>query len=287
MFHNSTTIRRYNPQTSYTGRGARMVNVNMTWDDFKVGAFKFGHYLGKPWRVVKKYSGIGLASRLGWKATKATSRAVEQTGRTAWEVGMGAKDSVANFFTPLIGATASDIKRTLLWNVPIQSVKSGVKSAIGVLKGPWNAIKGVRAQVGGVLKNTGDIISNTIGLRGREVIKSTRNLIVDQLYNNPITYAAKPIYDEAKDLGKEIALAKYQYVEGVRQAYGNVVDGVKRMINAPKKVNDYMKQSVARRENEEAQDEIKKQQRRAKKAQEILGIDAEEAGMPPESQQVA
>ena len=110
-----------------------------------------------------------------------------------------------------------------------------------------NFVRGVRASIASIPGNTRELWNNLTAFKAVDTMRSTRNLIWD-VFKNPITHTFGPILSPIVEVGKEIGRAKWQYVEGTRQAARDVVGGARRIKNAPSVATENWKMNIAQRE---------------------------------------
>ena len=228
--------------------------ANYSGKEFKMDLIKT-KYFG---RGIKKWLGkaswifggpiIWKGLGLGAKGVGYTVKGAEWTYETAKEGVLGLKDMTVKPAYRMVGAVAQDIKKTGFWEVPKASLAAMFRTPLAALLSPYNFfVKGVRASIASIPNNAKDIWNNFTSFKPIETIRSTRNLVWDIL-KNPFTKTVGPIVSPVAEVGKEIGRAKWQYVEGTRQALDDVASGWNRIKNAPSVATEKWKMSIAERE---------------------------------------
>jgi hypothetical protein len=186
----------------------------------RLGAAVFWDYM----RPIRKVAGIPflpvtvpakVAGKLAYAGLAHGVNAAEWTAHATREVAKGIFQGTVK---PAAMITKS---RTLTrfgrysYNVPIASVKAGVKTPLALLAAPWRTVLGVRDAIFGnkdrnvnsVFRNSWEIVKDLALFRGN-VVSNTRKAISDAF--SPVTRPGKPIFDPLIELAGAIGGAEGQ-----------------------------------------------------------------------------
>jgi hypothetical protein len=226
MFYNSTTLYRFPKHSARLGGEKRMVygfvdSLKNFWENtMSVGKFakrwawRVSYSFGFPWMV----KGGKYAIEKGKEAAIA--------GRTGLNTGVafakGVRDMTLKPLLFRMGVEAP-IRRTkrLLWDVPIQTIRSAVQT----ITSPFEWLKGAGAS----LRKAWDAGKNVFKLNGGEVIRNTRDSIVEALKTpfRPFIKTAKA----TRDWVGSIVGAELVYPYAFAAAAGDVRDGYSQILN--------------------------------------------------------
>lgn len=213
------------------------------------------------WRVSYAF-GFPLAVKGGKYAVEKGKEAAI-AGRTGLNTGVafakGVRDMTLKPLLFRMGIEAP-LRRTkrLLWDVPIQTVRSTVQA----ITSPFEWLKGAGAS----LKKSWEAGKNVFKLNGGEVIRNTRDSVVEALKTpfRPFIKTAKA----ARDWVGSILGAELVYPYAFATAVGDVRDGYNQVLNCRESGKAATAQQLMRAEmtkKEKEDEEEQKEQEEAKK----------------------
>lgn len=244
--------------------------MNYSMKEFGIDKINTKYYGGKFFKGIGKILSLPFGGpfltkglSLGASGIASTIRGVKWVGNTAKEGALGFKDMTLKPAYRIGTAAIDDIKRTRFWDVPKASLSAMFKSPAALLMSPINLVKGVRASIASIPGNTKELWNNLTAFKVVDTMRSTRNLVWDVL-KNPFTHTIGPIIKPPAKIAEEIAEAKWQYVEGTRQAIDDAVGGWERIKNAPAVATEKMEierefeKQIAERKKEIKKEELDK-----------------------------
>lgn len=202
------------------GGESRLV-YGKTWESVKAG-------VGKGVNLVKKSPLMRVISA-GYGAAKTGY----DVGRLGYHTGKEGVKGVFGctgrpFFTWML-AVAKDLKMNLI-DIPLTIAGSLWRIPIAIAKSPAELINGVRQGMRSIPKNLNELGQSIWDVRVFDMMRSSRNLVMDAL----VPPIQKPLEGILEDPAKVASLAtrsKLQYVLGIKRSIQQARDGVNHVIH--------------------------------------------------------
>ncbi len=277
MFHHSTTLHHRNDSFSFFGRENRLVRVSYLekgmaktisfWDNFyylRKALWYYSYSFGFPFLVK------GL--KYGWGGVKKSVDGIEWSGRALREGALGTAQMTVVPAGMLAWSRVRMVKR-MVWDVPIETVKTVVKTPIALATSPLELARGVRDGIKSIPGNAMEIYNAITGLRVMDTLKGTRKAVSDTLIS-PAFRPVKPIVAPFYSLVNTAAGAELQSLATLRTAVTETIpNGGRRVWNAPTTASEEMAEVTSIRT-------ALREQERAKKRERWEAIMAKERGEP-------
>jgi hypothetical protein len=236
MFHNSTTIYRFEKNTAFTsGERRNVYGAVETTQKIAKGTLNVGKTITKGvWKLLNRNPLFRIAFAPFYWGAKGAKWSYDrvQDGiyygelglRTGGEALRGVGLATARPAITLALAPLRDIKMTNLWDLPVQVLKSAIKLPIAIAKSPLELVRGVRDSITSVPRNLVDIWRSVTHLEVRNSIKNVLKLGRD-IVLPPLARPLKPILVEPAKVISVATRAKLQYALAFKKAGEQVMDG--------------------------------------------------------------